>query len=76
MTDEIKKENAVTIEVPEIDSWQEALQFILSGFGFLITNYKKTTVFIVVALVVIIYNAFTNFGMINDIVSKIGAIAQ
>ena len=72
MTDEIKKEDAVKIDVPEIESWQEAFQFIVSGFSFLITNYKKTTIALVVLIIFIIYQGVMNFQQIKALFGGIG----
>ena len=65
--EEIKKEKGVQIDVPDVDSWQEAMAFIFSGFAFLVGNYKKTTIALVVIVVFIIYQAVMNFQHIKQL---------
>ena len=65
--EEIKKEKGVQIDVPDVDSWQEAMAFIFSGFSFLVSNYRKTTIALVVIVVFIIYQAVMNFQHIKQL---------
>lgn len=67
MTEEIKTEKSVKIEVPEIESWQEAVAFIQSGLSFLIANYKKTTIAIIVIIVFILYQVVMNFQQVKNL---------
>lgn len=69
MTDEIKKESRVQIDVPEIETWQEALAFIQSGLSFLITNYKKTTIALIIIIVFVLYQLVMNFQQVRELLN-------
>ena len=67
--DKIEKE---TIEIPEIGSARQAFVFMASGFAFFLTNYKKTTLFVIALLVFLGIQLATNFEQVQTIAKMFG----
>jgi hypothetical protein len=68
----IDVEESQKFDIPEVKSSIQAVTLIWQGMSFLLSNYKKTTLTVIVVTVVFLSQFFTNFEQVKSLVGLFG----
>lgn len=63
---------AQEFKVPAVSTGSQAFLLIVAGFQFFFTNYKKTTIFLLIALFVFALVLYNNVNLIKEVYSLTG----
>ncbi len=58
---------AQEFKVPAVGTGSQAFLLIIAGFSFFFTNYKKTTIFLLVALFAVALILYNNINVVKEI---------
>jgi hypothetical protein len=67
MGEQIDVIEAEEFKTPEVKTGLQAFSLIVTGFSFFFTNYKKTTIFLLVALFAVALILYNNINVVKEI---------
>jgi len=72
MGEQIDVIEAEEFKTPEVKTGLQAFSLIVTGFSFFFTNYKKTTIFLLIAVFVFALVLYNNVNLIKEVYSLTG----
>ena len=69
MTDQIDVIEPEEFKTPEVKTGLQAFALIVTGFSFFFSNYKKTTIFLLVAAFAVALILYNNINVIKELYS-------
>jgi hypothetical protein len=72
MSEEIEKVQGESIQIPDIGSSRQAIILLWSAMSFLLTNYKKTTLAVILVLIFMIRQFITDYSDIQSALKMFG----